>query len=191
MIKRMIGVGFLKLFGWTTEGDVGENRKFVLIAAPHTSGWDLPFMLAIAYKFELPISWLGKHTLFEPPFGFFLRWLGGIPVDRRSPNKLVEKVAQAFREAKGSLVIAVPAEGTRGRRETWKSGFYWMASGAGVPIGLGFLDYGRKVGGIGPIFVPSGDVRADMDQIRAFYAGIQGKFPEHQTVPRLKEELAI
>lgn len=189
MIKRAIGKLWLTAFGWRCDGPPPPYKKFVLIAAPHTSGWDLPFMLATSYVMEVPISWMGKHTLFRPPFGGFMKFLGGIPIDRRSKHKVVERAIEEL-ERSGDLVLAVPAEGTRAKVDFWKSGFYHIARGANVPIGLGFLDFERKVCGLTHFVVPTGDVRADMDQIRAFYRDIRGKFPEWESEPRLREEAA-
>lgn len=188
MIKRAIGHAWLGLFGWRCDGPPPPYKKFVLIAAPHTTGWDLPFMLATSYVMDVPISWMGKHTLFQPPFGWLMRALGGIPIDRRSRHNVVKQAVELF-NASEDLVLAVPAEGTRARVELWKSGFYHIARGANVPIGLGFLDFEKKVCGLVKFITPTDDVRADMDQIREFYRNIRGKYPELESEPRLREEM--
>ncbi len=188
MIKRAIGHAWLGLFGWRCDGPPPPYKKFVLIAAPHTTGWDLPFMLATSYVMDVPISWMGKHTLFQPPFGWLMRALGGIPIDRRSRHNVVKQAVELF-NASDDLVLAVPAEGTRARVELWKSGFYHIARGANVPIGLGFLDFEKKVCGLVKFITPTDDVRADMDQIREFYRNIRGKYPELESEPRLREEM--
>ncbi len=177
----------LRLVGWSPLGERPLEEKFVLIAAPHTSNWDLPLMLLLAIHFDLSISWVGKHTLFRRPFGGLMRWLGGIAVDRRAHHDLVAHLSEVFANAE-RLVIAVPAEGTRGRTEHWKSGFYWIARGAGVPIVLGTLDYATKRGGFGPTLRPTGNVAADMDLIRAFYADKVGLHPEKFGPVRLADE---
>lgn len=186
-IKRWIGQFFLWITGWKLKGEVSAHKKYVLIAAPHTSNWDLVFMLAFAYVCELKVSWLGKHTLFRWPFGVFMRWLGGLPIDRRAHHNTVEHVADLFRERE-SLILAIPAEGTRKYRDYWKSGFYYIALEANVPIVLGFLDYKNKCGGFGPAIVPSGDVHQDMDRIREFYKDITGRHPENKGRIRLQVE---
>ncbi|WP_324993267.1 lysophospholipid acyltransferase family protein [Hyalangium sp.] len=178
---------WMGVFGWRVEGALPATRKFVFIAAPHTSNWDLPFMIATAYVLGVRISWLGKHTLFEGPFGGFMRALGGIPVDRRSRHSMVEQVAERFQQAE-ELVLGISPEGTRKKVEYWKSGFYHIARAAQVPVGMGFLDFGRKVAGLGPLLPLTGDVRADMDQVRAFYRDLRGKLPEFECIPRLREE---
>lgn len=176
-VRYWIGKTFLAVFGWETEGEKPSEAKFVMIAAPHTSNWDLPLMLAVAYVLDVPVSWMGKHTIFKPPFGGFFKWLGGIPVDRRSRHDLVQQMVDVFAERE-ELVLAVPPEGTRSRTKYWKSGFYYIAKGANVPIALGFLDFKRRVGGVGPMVMPSDDIEADIAKIRAFYSTITGKFPE-------------
>lgn len=186
-MKKLLGHAFLKLLGWRSIGRRPDLPKYVLIAAPHTSNWDFAFMLAFAWIDDVKLSWLGKHTLFRAPFGWFFRRTGGIPVDRRSAQGLVGAVAQAFDRA-DELVVAIPPEGSRGRREYWKSGFYHLARTAQVPIVLGVLDYERRLGGFGPVVVPSGDVSADMDRVREYYADKRGKYPEHFGPVRLREE---
>lgn len=186
-MKHFIGNAWLKLFGWRLEAEAPVPDKFVLIAAPHTSGWDLPFMLATSYVMRVPISWMGKQELFRPPFSWFMRALGGIPIDRSARKDRVAWAVEQFNRAE-RLVLAIPAEGTRGNVSYWKSGFYHIARGASVPIGMGYLDFERKLCGVGGFVMPTGDIRADMDRIRAFYKDIRGKYPAKESVPRLREE---
>lgn len=190
-IRPWIGRIVLRIYGWAPEGELPTERRFVLVAAPHTTNWDLLFFLALAWVYGVHPNWMGKHTLFKPPWGTIMRLLGGVPVRRDRRNDLVKQMADIFVEAAAAgrnLILTIPPEGTRGGGTHWKSGFYRIAEAAGVPIVLGFLDYARRRGGFGPSFVPSGDVRADMDRVRAFYAEIKGKFPEHFTPPLLREE---
>jgi len=185
---RVLGRLWLRLFGWTLHPPPAPvPAKFVFVAAPHTSSWDLPFMLATAYALGIPISWFGKHTLFRPPLGRLLRALGGIAVDRQGSHDVVRQTAKLF-TASDRLVLAVPPEGTRRKVAYWKSGFYHIALESRVPIGLGFLDYGKKTCGLGPLITPTGDVRADMDAIRAFYRDIRPRNPGLASKPRLREE---
>lgn len=180
-IRYWIGKTFLSAFGWRTEGELPDDAKYVVIAAPHTSNWDLPFMLGVAYVLDARVSWMGKHTLFEwAPLGAFFRALGGVPVDRRSPQDLVQQMVTLFRERE-TFVLAIPPEGTRSKTKYWKSGFYYIARGANVPIVLGFLDFKRRVGGVGGVVHPTDDVEADIEKIRAFYATVTAKFPEDFT----------
>ena len=186
-LKRFLGRSYLRAFGWREEGTRPEAPAFVLIAAPHTSNWDLPFTLALSYVFDVPIRWAGKHSLFRPPWGPFMKALGGIPIRRHARENRVKQLASLFDERE-NLVLTVPAEGTRSRVEHWRSGFYYIAREADVPIVCGYLDYARRRGGFGLEIRPTGDVHADMDEIRAFYADKKGKFPELFGPVRLREE---
>jgi 1-acyl-sn-glycerol-3-phosphate acyltransferase len=184
--KYLMGRAWMGAFRWRVEGEV-PPKKCVIIAAPHTSNWDFPFMLAAAYIIGFRISWMGKHTMFWGPLGPLMKALGGIPVDRRSPQNLVQQVAERFAQS-DELILAIPPEGTRKKVEYWKSGFYQIARAAGVPVVLGFLDFERKVGGLGPVVSPTQDVHADMERIRAYYRDIRGKCVALESTPRLREE---
>lgn len=191
MSKRRIRRGLARLFlaatGWKPEGDPPGPRRYVLIAAPHTTNWDFPYLLAFAEHFGMRISWLGKASLFRGPLGPIMRALGGIPIERSRSENRVAAMAKIFDQHE-DLGLVVPAEATRSRAEYWKSGFYYIALTARVPVVMSFLDYRRKRGGIGPAFVPSGDVARDMEAVRAFYADKQGKYPESFGPVRLREE---
>ena len=158
-----------------------------MIAAPHTTNWDMPIMLAVAYVLGVNPSWLGKKELFRWPFGGFMRWLGGVSVNRGTRENIVQQVVDLYGVSE-RLYIVIPPSATRRRASHWKSGFYHIARGADVPVMATFLDYRRKVGGIGPVFRLTGDMKADMDVLREFYAGVQGKYPELTTPVRLAEE---
>lgn len=166
----------LRLAGWTVEGQLPPHaHKSVLIAAPHTSNWDLPMTLMVAFSLGLHPRWMGKASIFRAPFGGFMRWLGGIPVDRSQSNNLVESSAQAIRESQQPLQLIVPPEGTRAKTRHWKTGFYYIALSAQVPIVMAYMDYSTQRSGLGPVFEPTGDVEADMARIKAFYAPFRGK----------------
>jgi len=187
MLKSSMARGFLRVCGWAFEGEVPDHRRYVLIAAPHTSNWDFVFMIAMALALGLRLNWMGKASLFASPLGGLYRALGGIPTRRDMRSNLVEQSTARFAE-RDDLVLAVPAEGTRRRGVAWRSGFYHIARGANVPIVLGYLDYARKRGGLGPAIFPSLDIGADMDRIRAFYADKVGRYPDQFTPPRLADE---
>ena len=175
-LLRAFSVHFLRLTGWQVQGALPpEARKSVFIAAPHTSNWDLPYTLMVAFALHLDIRWMGKASLFRWPFGGVMRWLGGIAVDRSRSNDLVAASALALSEAPGAMQLIVPPEGTRGKTRYWKTGFYYIAAAARVPIVMAYMDYERKVSGLGPIFLPTGDVAADMGRIKAFYAPFKGR----------------
>ena len=186
---RLIGRLYLRAFGWRVAGAL-PCRRAVVIAAPHTSNWDLPFMLAVSYALGAKPSWLGKRELFRAPLGWLLRWLGGIAVDRSAPQGLVGEAVARFGQ-RDELFLVIPPSGTRARAPYWKSGFYHVARGAGVPIVCAYLDYRHRVGGVGLSFVPTASIGADMDRIRAFYADKQAKFPAQLTPVRLREEEEI
>jgi len=182
-----LGALFLALFGWRVEGALGDVKKAVAIAAPHTSNWDLPFMLAVSYVLGVKPSWLGKREMFRGPLGWLLRRLGGIPVDRGTRSNLVQQVIACFARSE-RLFLVIPPSGTRSRAAYWKSGFYHIARGADVPLICTFLDYRRKVGGLGPVVLTTGDIGRDMDTLRDFYAGVTAKYPDRSTPARLREE---
>lgn len=163
----------LALLGWRVVGALPRQQKYVLIGAPHTSNWDFPLMLLAVLKIGMDVHWLGKSTLFKAPFRSLMQWLGGIPVDRSKSNNLVTQLIELFRE-RDDLVLLIPPEGTRKKVERWKSGFYYVASGASVPILLGFLDASRKELGFGPMFDTTGDYETDLREIQKFYADKRG-----------------
>ena len=175
-LLRGFSVTFLKLTGWKLHGSLPLNgSKSVLIAAPHTSNWDLPYTLMVAFALRLNIYWMGKEQLFKPPFRGVMMWLGGIPVDRARSTNLVAASVDAIKAADGPLQLIVPPEGTRSNTRYWKTGFYYIAVGAQVPIVMAYMDYEKKISGLGPVFLPTGDVEADMTAIKAFYVPFKGK----------------
>lgn len=176
-ILQLLSIVILKIFGWRKSGRVPDIPKFVMIAAPHTSNWDFPVGLAIVFAFKIKLNWLGKESLFHWPFGMLFKWLGGIPVDRSKSGDVVSQTIQTFKE-KAKMIMVVAPEGTRKKDKYWKSGFYYIARGANVPIVMGFIDYVKKTGGFGPTLVPTGNIESDMEIIRAFYDNVIGKIPE-------------
>jgi 1-acyl-sn-glycerol-3-phosphate acyltransferase len=181
-----VGRTFLKLRGWTVEGGAPQIHKAVVIAAPHTSNWDFVYALAVALAYRMHLKWIGKHTLFSVPlWGAWLRFLGGIPIDRSAPQGMVKDAARKLREAE-SMYLMVPPEGTRSKTSGWKTGFYWIAVEAQVPILLGYLDYGRKCASPGKVFYPSGDIEKDFKEFRAYYQGVRGKYPVLQSEVRVQ-----
>jgi 1-acyl-sn-glycerol-3-phosphate acyltransferase len=175
-LLRGASVLFLKITGWKVEGRLApEASKSILIAAPHTSNWDLPYTLMVAFALRLTPYWMGKHSLFKAPFGGIMRWLGGIPVKRTQTNNLVAASAEAIRAADGPLQLIVPPEGTRSKTRYWKTGYYYIALAADVPIVMAYMDYSSRRSGLGPIFKPTGNADADMAAIKAFYAPFKGK----------------
>jgi 1-acyl-sn-glycerol-3-phosphate acyltransferase len=151
--------------------------KLVIIAAPHTSNWDFVFGMTGAFALGLELHWMGKHTLFKPPLGGVMRWLGGLAIDRRAAHGVVEQVADEFAR-RGQLLLVVTPEGTRSKVERWKTGFWHIARAAGVPILLGGLDYGRKRLVFGPLLEPGESLEEDMALIQAHYRGMPPRHPK-------------
>lgn len=163
----------LRVIGWRVETRSDLPKQFVAIAAPHTSNWDFALMLCVVLHLRLDLRWLGKAEIFPRPFGAFMRWLGGIPVDRSKSNNLVQQVADCFAESDGLRLLLAP-EGTRGGVSRWKSGFYYIALQAQVPIVLGFLDGKNKRCGFDQVFLPTGDYATDQAYLRDYYSGFTG-----------------
>ena len=176
--KAWFGRTWMAFFGWRVDAARPEGiTKAVVVAAPHTSNWDLTFTLGVSYVLGIKISWIGKHTLFKPPLGWLLKFLGGVPVNRSGRHNAVAAAVELLQKS-GPLMLVVPPEGTRSKATRWKTGFYYIAVGAKVPIILGYVDYARKLAGIGKVFYPSGDIEKDFGLIREFYADMKGKFPD-------------
>ena len=173
---KLLGMNYLSLFGWKAVGEVPKIPKFVMILAPHTSNWDLIFILAVMYALGIKPFWFGKKQIFWWPVGNFFRWLGGIPVDRGMRKNMVQHTVDVI-QTQEQFILGVSPEGTRSNTKYWKTGFYHIAHQAQIPIVFAFLDYALKVGGIGPTMNPAGDIEEDMITIRQFYSGITAKYP--------------
>ncbi len=176
------------LFRWkTVRLDHEIPTPCVVIAAPHTSNWDFPAMLASARYNNLDVKWLGKREMFVGPFAPIFRRLGGVAVERSAGGDLVGQMVELLR-SNPDLMVIVPAEATRGKVDYWKSGFYRIAREAQVPIQLSYVDRTTRSSGFGPSILPTGDVSSDMDLIRSFYADKEGIKPGRFSAPRLREE---
>ena len=182
-----IGRLWLWANGWTVQADLPDAKKFVIVGGPHTSNWDFPYAIAMFYALNIKLSWMGKDALFKPPLGYLMRLLGGLAIYRDSHHGVVEQMADRLEKA-DKLIIGVAAKGTRKKAPYWKSGFYWIALKAKVPIVCCYLDYKNKKACIGLTIMPTGDIKQDMDKIRAFFSGIQGANLENMDIIRLKEE---
>ena len=173
-----VGHSVLKLMGWRIEGQLPKLDKFVAIGAHHTSNWDFVIFIALKFVLRLNARWFGKHSIFRWPFGGLMRSWGGIAIRRERTLNTVEQAIQAFREHDQFILVLSP-EGTRKKVERWKMGFYHIAMGAGVPIVLGALDYHNRRVVIGPTFQPTGDEKADLANILAFFRPYVPKKPEY------------
>lgn len=183
-VMRGIGFLILRVSGWRAEGINPLPNKFVLIGAPHTSMWDVPLVLALAFAYKRRIFFMAKDTAFFWPAGMFMKWFGGIPVNRSKSNNMVAQTIKHFQE-NDELIICIPPEGKRAKSDHWKTGFYYIALGAGVPIALGFMDFKRKRGGVGAMMTPTGDIKADFKILYDFYKDITAMYPEKVTLPSL------
>ncbi len=177
-IVRWISAAYLKLGGWSIHGDWPGLDKAVLVAAPHTSNWDGLNMLATAGYYRVQLRWMGKKSLTQGPFGWFLKALGCVPIDRSASHDVVKAMADVFASEK-RIVLAVPPEGTRSAVREWKSGFYHIAVAAKAPIILSVLDYGTKTARLAAVITPSGDYETDLAAIRAHYRDARGKHAEN------------
>lgn len=190
MVKRLLAGMFWTFSRWTLVSEAAPTRPTVLVGAPHTSNWDFVLMLAIAWRLGINVHWLGKKSLFCGWRGAIMRGLGGIPVDRVDPTRVVTDVVGQVRAGSVFGLVVTP-DGTRGGNEYWKSGFYRIARATGMPVTLGFVDRTTMTSGLGPTIDLTGDVAADMHRIRAFYADKAGARPERRTEPRLREEHSV
>ena len=188
-MRRLVARLFWALSRWKLVTEPAPTRPTVLIGAPHTSNWDFVLMLAIAWRLGVDIRWLGKMSLFAGWRGPIMRALGGIPVDRSDASRVVDEVVEGVRSGEVFGLVVTP-DGTRGGNTHWKSGFYRIARETGMPVTLGYVDRTTMTTGLGPTLELSGDVPADMDRIRAFYADKAGFHPERRVEPRLASELA-
>ena len=150
------------------------SGSYLIIAAPHTSNWDFPLGIAIAFHLRLKVYFIAKHTLFEGILGPIMRWLGGIPLNREASKNFVGSSIDAYAHNE-NLVLAIAPEGTRSSVKRWKTGFYHMAKGANVPLALAYFDFSTRTGGIGKMFNTTQDMTADMQAIENFYRLMKGK----------------
>ncbi len=183
-MSKTLASRLLALSGWRIAPDYpAETERCVMIAAPHTSNWDIWYARLGFFVMGIPVRFTIKKEWMRFPFNLALGPLGGLGIDR-SPRKAdgsrpsyTEQMIELF-EKHERLAVMVTPEGTRSKRSTWKTGFYYVALGAKVPICLGYLDYANKIAGVGPAIHPTGDIQADMHRILEFYSHIQGKHPE-------------
>jgi 1-acyl-sn-glycerol-3-phosphate acyltransferase len=170
-LRAALGRTMLRALGWRVGPGLPDLGKAVITAAPHSSNWDFFVGIALVFALRLEVHFIAKMELFRGPLGPLMRWLGGLPVNRKRPVGLVEQTVAMFAERE-ALLLAVAPEGTRRPVDRWKSGFYRIAVAARVPIVPGYFDNRRKVVGFGAPFYPTGDAEADIAALRAFYAPI-------------------
>lgn len=179
---------WLTLRGWKFTGELPDVPKMIIIGAPHTTNWDFIIYLGFLRHFRIKASFIGKHTLFRWPFGYFFRWLGGISVDRSKAAGLVQQVVNAIADSDRMILVMAP-EGTRKPAPYWKSGFLKIASKADIPIVLGYVDFPNRRAGLGPMVRFDGDAKGLMDQARVYYADKEGLHPEGKGPVKVREEV--
>jgi 1-acyl-sn-glycerol-3-phosphate acyltransferase len=172
-----LATAMLRLVGWKAALAPVPGPKGIIVVYPHTSNWDFPIGYLYKLASGLPLSWVGKDSLFRWPVGGLLRRMNGIPANRRERTGLIGQLQREF-QRRDWMWLAIAPEGTRAHVPHWKSGFYRLALAAGVPVGLAFIDYRTRVVGIREYVTLSGDPEADMARIRQAYVGMVGKHPE-------------
>jgi len=177
----------LNALGWRVTTDLPEFTKYVAIAAPHTSNWDFPLGILAAKAAKLDIQWMGKHSLFYWPWGWFFRAIGGTPVHRGKKHNYIRQMSELFSRS-DRLVLALAPEGTRGKTDHWKTGFHYIAKAAKVPIVMAYLDFSEKEVGIGGVLYPGDDIEADFVQIREYYADKLGKNPSQTSLIQIRNK---
>jgi 1-acyl-sn-glycerol-3-phosphate acyltransferase len=185
LLRHAIARVGLRAVRWKTVGTV--PTRGIIVGAPHTSNWDWVLTMLLAWDSRVQIRLLVKESFFKGPLAPVLRWTGAVELDRDDPGGTIRRLLSDA-ETDETFLLGIAAEGTRGKGDYWKSGFYRISQQTGIPITLAFLDKPSRTIGWGPTFAPTGDVGADMDRIRAFYADKSGLKPELATEPRLREE---
>lgn len=179
-IVKWVLLVLYKRYGWRAVGIVPEPRKFVLIAAPHTSNWDFLYFLGLTQDLDIDAHFMAKKSLFRWPMGRFMREMGGIEVDRSSSHNLVEAMVAEF-AARDEFMLTIAPEGTRSKSGKWKTGFYQIALAAKVPLVVGLMDYGRRTGGLTVTIWPTGDYAADMAKVWDVYRDCTPRNPHLAT----------
>ncbi len=164
-----------RLRGWRLEGARPAARRFVIVGAPHTSNWDFVFFIGTTHHFGITPRFMGKQSLFRWPLRRFMFDMGGVPVDRAKRGNYAEAMVAAF-AAHDDFALVIAAEGTRSAVGKWRSGFWHIARGAGVPVVPAWVDHEAMTGGLGPEIMPSDDFDADMARLAEFY---RAKMPGH------------
>ena len=176
-LSQRLARAILARLGWRIEGEIVNLPKMVLIGAPHTSNWDLILTVGAMFALGVRFSWVAKHTIFHWPLGVLLRWLGGIGINRQSSKGFVDKMVAEI-QRRQTILLALMPEGTRSNVKEWRSGFYYIAYQAQIPINLVIFDYGRKVLRLGPTIYPTGNFAAELPHIKSFFAEATGHNPQ-------------
>ena len=171
----------MRLSGWRIEGKLPDLPKFVLVGAPHTSNWDFILFLGVIFSLRANVRFMGKAELFRFPVGWFFRYCGGVPVDRKKSTGLVEQMVKVCDESE-KFILTIAPEGTRHHVTEWKRGFYHIAKSAGIPLVMAVVDGRHKTVRIGQVFHPTDDMEADMKTIKGFFEGAGGIKPRRKYI---------
>jgi 1-acyl-sn-glycerol-3-phosphate acyltransferase len=186
-LLRHVLVGIYRRNGWKAFGEVPSPRKFVLIAVPHTSNWDFVYFIGLTQELGITPNFMGKKSLFRWPWTNFMLDMGGVPVVRGSNQNYVQQMIDEFAK-RDEFMLTIAPEGTRGSVQEWKTGFYHIAMGAGVPIVIGMMDYASRTGGLGPAIWPTGDYKADMAKVAEYYRKVTPKYPARGMVDAIAQD---
>jgi 1-acyl-sn-glycerol-3-phosphate acyltransferase len=176
LLKRAI-VGLYRQQGWKAVGTPPPSGRYVLVAAPHTSNWDFVYFLGLINELRIDAQFMAKDSLFRWPMGGFMRDMGGISIDRTARRNVVDAMIAEFAR-RDRFILTIAPEGTRSKVTQWRTGFYNIALGAGVPIVIGMMDYEKRTGGLGPTIMPTGDYKADMLKIAEIYRSVTPRHPD-------------
>lgn len=182
---KFISKTILRLTGWQLNIVLPEEKKFVLIGAPHTSNWDFPLAMLVFASIDLKIHWVAKIQMFRGPLYYLFTAMGGIPVDRNATQGFISQIVDRLNRSE-EMVLTIAPEGTRSKTDYWKTGFYYIALEASVPICLGYIDYSKRTLGFTQTITPTGDIEKDFEQIKLFYLDIKGKHPDKHSIIRVR-----
>ncbi|WP_088311393.1 lysophospholipid acyltransferase family protein [Novosphingobium sp. B 225] len=180
LVKRVL-LWLYRWKGWALQGEEHIPPRCVILGAPHTSNWDFVFFLGAVTQLGVEPAFMGKHTLFKWPLKRFMFDMGGVPVNRSKGGNYVDALVSEFKR-RSKLALVIAPEGTRSGGTGWRSGFYHIAHGAGVPIVLAWVNQATMQGGVGPAIMPTGDYRADLARIAAFYRSVLPGHPRNDGI---------
>ncbi|QLE02962.1 1-acyl-sn-glycerol-3-phosphate acyltransferase [Galbibacter sp. BG1] len=169
---------FQRVLGWKLKGSFPSLNKYIIIVVPHTSWHDFYIGVLVRSMVNIPMNFVGKKELFDTPFGWYFKWMGGAPIDRSKSNNTVDAVVKLF-EQRDEFRLALAPEGTRKKVKTWKTGFYFIAKAAKVPIVMVAFDYRNKDVRVEPPFYPSDNMETDFNFMYSYFSGVEGKIPEY------------
>jgi 1-acyl-sn-glycerol-3-phosphate acyltransferase len=181
-VYHLLALLLLRLTGWRVAGKLPDLPKFILVGAPHTSNWDFVLFLGVVFRLRANVRFMGKAELFRNPLiGWFFYWCGGIPVDRKKSQGLVEQMVDACARS-DKFILTIAPEGTRHFVTEWKMGFYHIAKSAGIPVVMAIVDGKRKTVHVGQVFHPTENMDADIKAIKGFFSGMVGINPRKKYI---------